>query len=415
MDSTSPQNVSPVLAAFLLNNCKATEGVFVRAVLSLVEEGWLQIVPQDEAETNGMTLVRIGRTPDPDQVEPAEKLVLERVLARLGRHPSIPLSVLTSNEGQEYEAWRLRFERAVADAAGRAGLIGRRVRRGTGCGLLLVLPAAVGVGANIADSALQHPPHPATAATAAALVAFFGALMVVGRLFRWRPTEYGLAVTAWWREHGGGIGGAVITDRLPADVLEPTGTAQALVARGSEPLPPDQVWSSLGGRWRPVRVGSIRVPVWGRPATAWAVTVLAVFFTIPATVVGRVLVGGATGELISAIPAACLVATLLGAWLPANLRRRHLPTGRTFTGQIVKRWSFEKGTGEDKETVYCCCIDDGESAEGWSFSIPLSEYRRIRVGNLVTVEVNVRWHKLTRITASAEPPQLPGQYLNPQI
>lgn len=413
MDSTSPQNVSPVLAAFLLNNCKATEGVFVRAVLSLVEEGWLQIVTQDEAETNGMTLVRIARTPGPDQLEPAEKLVLERVAARLDQHPSIPLSVLTSNEGQEYETWRLRFERAVAEAAGRAGLIGRRANPGPGCGSGLLVSAAVGVGASIADSALQHPAHPAGAGAAAAVLALFGSLAVLGRLFRWRPTEYGLAVAAWWREHGGGIGGAVITDRLPADALEPVGTAQALVARGTEPLPPDQVWSSLGGRWRPVRVGSIKVPVRGRPATAWSVTLLAVFFTVPATIVGRMVVGGATGELISAIPAACLVLTLFGVWLPANLRRR-LPTRRTFTGQVVKRWSFEKGSGEDSETVYCCCIDDGESEEGWSFSIPVSEYHRIRVGNLVTVEVNVRWHKLRRITAPAEPRQ-PGQYLNPQI
>lgn len=69
---------------------------------------------------------------------------------------------------------------------------------------------------------------------------------------------------------------------------------------------------------------------------------------------------------------------------------------------MVKRWC--DSSSEDSETRYCCCIDDGASPEGWSFDIERSQYDQLRVGDIVHVEFNPRWHKVKRIQLSEPAP-----------
>jgi hypothetical protein len=131
--------------------------------------------------------------------------------------------------------------------------------------------------------------------------------------------------------------------------------------------------------------------------------VFGVFFTLPAAVVGHFLIRGGIGALISIAPLTLCAALIFGLWLPANRRSAAIPTHVEFVGQVVKRWTYESG-GEDSTTYYCCCVDDGTSPDGWSFRIESSVYYRLSVGDMVSVAVNPRWHKLKGMLPAAPAP-----------
>ena len=58
------------------------------------------------------------------------------------------------------------------------------------------------------------------------------------------------------------------------------------------------------------------------------------------------------------------------------------------------------------------CIDDGTSPEGWSFRVKRALYSRLNVGDMVSVTVNPRWHKLKELVpASPSPLPDPGPRL----
>ncbi|HEY3873127.1 MAG TPA: hypothetical protein VGM10_32525 [Actinocrinis sp.] len=398
-----PQEVSPAIAAFLLagvakkskSKSNSTVGVFTRAVLALAEEGWLAVEPLD----GGMATVRIAREPDEARLAEFERLALARVRARIPyAGAAIPLSVLTSDEGEEFTEWEKKFHAAIVDDAARAGLITRFVSPGAQVGISVLLGAAGGLAAM-----MGHSPHSASLGILAGFFAFVVAGAITGPLARWRLSRRGAAVAAWWRERAqalpssAGLGGAVIADRVPGGAALPPNSAQSLVANGSEPLPEGQVWSSFGGRWRPVKVGSLDTASWGRPGQLAALIVFGCFFTLPASAIGLLAIGGPLGKLISIGPLTLFGAITVLSWLPAYNRRRAFPTRTVFEGQVVKRWTYESG-GEDSTTYYCCCVDDGASQEGWSFRIKTDLYRRLRVGDPVRVDCNPRWHTLNELT-----------------
>jgi hypothetical protein len=389
-EEQQPQNVPPAIAAFLLAGVtkKSSTGVFTRAVLALAEDGWLAVEPQDD----GMATVRIAREPDEARLAGFERLALARVRARLPFAGAvIPLSVLTSDEGEEFTEWEKKFREAVVDEAARAGLISRHLSPGARVGLSLLVGVAGGLTALV-----EHTPHAASLAIFVGFFAFAFATGVTAPLVRWRLSRRGEAVAAWWRDRAGGLGGAVIADQAPGGARTAANSAQSLVASGAVPLPEGQVWSSFGGRWRPVKVGPLNGAAWGRPATVALTAVFGVFFTVPATVIGLLVIGGGFGRLVVAGPLLFVGAIIVFFWLPAYLRRTQYPTRAVFDGQIVKRWTYESG-GEDSTTYYCCCVDDGSSEEGWSFKIKADLYRRLRVGDPVRVDCNPRWHKLNEL------------------
>jgi hypothetical protein len=225
---------------------------------------------------------------------------------------------------------------------------------------------------------------------------------VINAARRPKLTEQGEAAAEWWRQRGGGLGGAVLADQLPAGAVPSPHSTEAMVAQGSAPLPDGYVWSSYGDRWRTVKVGSLDVSRWGRPGRGVALGLTGVFLTIPFGLFGHVI-GHGIGTLISLAPLAVFEGLLLFTWLPAYRRSRAIPTRGTFTGQVVKRWTYESG-GEDSTTYYCCCIDDGASPEGWSFRIEGSIYTHMRVGDIVHVDFNPRWHKVNQLQLAAPAP-----------
>jgi hypothetical protein len=388
----SPQQLPPTVVAFLLQNGKVTAEVFSRCLLSLAEDGWLRIEPQD----SGVPMVRVVRLPAPHEVKPFEQLAMERVVQRMGTLTHVPLSALTSSEGEDYEPWWKNFGEAVTAEARSAGMFGRRFSVAFSC----MLPLAVAVVGAVTLGAL-------TASSIAGilgggLAAYIGLAIIVNVIGRTQLTDAGRAAAAWWRERGGGLGGAVITDRLPPGAVPSAHSTESLVARGSEPLPDDHVWSSYSGQWRMVKVGSPDVPSWGHPSGAVVLGVFGTFFTVPLTMVGHFVVGGGLGILLGLAPAAITGTLILGAWLPAYRRRAAIPTHEEFTGQIVKRWSYE--SGGDDSTTYYCCIDDDSSQEGWSFRIEHTLYTRMRVGDIVTVDFNPRWHTVNQIALAMPAP-----------
>jgi hypothetical protein len=177
--------------------------------------------------------------------------------------------------------------------------------------------------------------------------------------------------------------------------VPPRPTAEALV-EGSAPLPPDQVWSSYRGQWHTVKIGSLDGPSRGRPRTAATLVIAGAFPIIPLVVMGR-SIGGETGRLLPFAPGALAGALFFIRWLPAYLRRLRVPACQQITGQVVKRWTYEDGDEERRKTRFCCCIDDGTSAEGWAFRIRKSQYKQIHTGDIVSVNFNPRWHTVKRL------------------
>lgn len=392
MSSQDPRELPPTVVAYLLNDAKVNEAVFTRALLSLGEAGWLRIEPEDA----GVPVVRINRLPASGQVRPFEQLALDRVVRRTGTATNVPLSALTSNEGDDYEPWWKRFREAITAQAREAGLVTRGMRDFVACTVPFGLSTAAGIAAAIAASSIA-------AGFGAGVAMMIACSIIVARADRPKLTDQGKAAADWWRQHGGGFDGAVIADRLPPGALPSPHSPESLAAQGAAPLPDGYVWSSYGGRWRTIKVGPLDAPSWGKPGTLVGLCVMSAFFTLPATVVGRLLVHGGIGALISITPLALCGFLIVGTWLPANRRRSAIPSDAAFTGQVVKRWTYESG-GEDSTTYYCCCIDDGVSPDGWSFRIKLSLYNQLSVGDSVFVAFNPRWHKLKQLQPTMPAP-----------
>lgn len=387
-----PQQLPPAVVAYLLNERKVSEAVFTRALLALAEDGWLRIEPEDL----GVPVVRITRLPGPDQLKQFEHIALERVVQRTGNLPTVPLSALTSSEGDDYAPWWKRFGESVEQEAHAAGMISRGIRDITACSV----PLGLSVGAGLATASATGSAGSGWGAGIAMLIA---CSIIVNRASRPKLTDQGKAAVEWWQRHGGGFDGAVIADQAPSGALPSPNSPESLAAQGSAPLPGGYVWSSYEGRWRTVKVGELDVPSWGKPRVAVLLGIFGVFFTLPAASVGHFAIGGSLGTLISLAPLALFGGLILGKWLPANRRRASIPTHGAFTGQVVKRWTYESG-GEDSTTYHCCCIDDGASPEGFSFRIERSLYTHMRVGDIVFVEFNPRWHKVKQIHLSAPAP-----------
>lgn len=334
----NPQSVPPTLVAFLLNGCTVDTPVFVRTVLSLAQDGWLEIVPQDQG--GGVTLIGIGREPDWDRLSSVEALALERVRAALHGRPAAPLSALTSDDGQDFASWSERYQEAIRTEAQRAGLVNRRNGRLRAAAINLLVALAVGGAAALACHDFHWDGNPVEFGAIVCVVTGAAGQRIAKPFIRLSPTARGRAVAAWWREHGGGLGGTVLGDRTAIGGPAAPSTAELLLAEGSAPLPKGQVWSSFGGGWRPVTVGPVN----------------------------------------------------------DRARRRRNPGPISFTGQVVKRWTVADHKVDDEQQTYSyfSCVDDGRSAEAWSFEVDPSSYHKARVGSLVVVDYHPRWFSITK-------------------
>jgi hypothetical protein len=275
-----------------------------------------------------------------------------------------------------------------------AGLVTRGVSDRVALSVALGVAVVGGIGLFVSGKA---PFGSALNIGFAALIVTTILIKIIGRS---RLTPFGRTVVDWWRHDGGGSGGVVVPDQLPPGAAPPRHTAEALV-EGLSPLPPDQVWSSYGGRWHTVKIGSYEGPSRGRPKTAAKALGAAAMTVIPLKLMGD-SIGGETGRLLAWTGPAIAGVLLLFRWLPAFLRRMRVPARQEVTGQVVKRWTYEEEEADDKtKTRFCCCVDDGTSTEGWAFRISKAQYKQMHTGDVVSVSFNPRWHKVRHLHNSA--------------
>lgn len=391
----NPQSLSPTLVAFVLCSGRRPEEFLAKCLLSLADDGWLGIDAQD----SGTPTVRIRRLPEPSSIQESERLVLERVVRMTGSLTQVPLTALTDIAGDDDASWRKRFHRAVGTEAIGAGLVTRGVPDAVALSVALGVAVVGGIALVVSG---KVPFGSALSMGFAALIVTTILIKLIGRP---KLTADGRTAKQWWLHNAGDLAAAGAAVPLPPGAAPPRHTAEELV-EGSAPLPPDHVWSSYGGRWRTIKIGSYEGPSRGRPKTAAKALAAAAITVIPLAVMGD-SIGGETGRLIRYTGPAIAGVLLFFRWLPAYLRRMRMPAHQQITGQVVKRWTYQEEEADDKtKTRFCCCVDDGTSTEGWAFQISKAQYKQIHTGDVVSVSFNPRWHKVRQLHSSA--PTIPA-------
>ena len=324
----------PVVVSLLRHRIRYTPEVAAEAVIELARAGRLSVEHEDGdfAAVSLSGASTVGLEPGDSSGAPTEwqQTVLDRLGARALSDVPTPLSVLTTVDGGDYWDWRQAFESALIKRAERDGLIARRLSTrqtmAVVCGLTLVAAAAVG-----AVVAVLFRPSPGFgAALATALFGFILLSVTVGRLSDWRLSESGKR-TAQRAEEA-------------AQALEPSPRSMENAVRaGIAPLSSNHVWSSFGGAWRIVGLGSRF---------------------------------GDTRRLSKEV-------------------RDGLPERRVLPCQVVKRWSVPGG--RERDPAYCCAFDDGGSSFTWSFAIPERTWHALSVGEVVSLDFSPRRHKLFEV------------------
>ncbi|HET9169063.1 MAG TPA: hypothetical protein VFN97_06485 [Actinospica sp.] len=323
----------PVVTSLLRNRIRYAPAVAAQAVIELAAAGRLRI-EHDEGDFAAVSVL-----PAEGASTPWGDSVLGRFEARALPDAATPLSVLTTVDGTDFWDWRLHFENALVKQAEQDGLIERRLgtrqTMAVVCGLTLVAAAAVG-----AIVAVLFRPSPGFgAALATALFGFIVLSVTVGRLSDWRLSESGRRTV-----HE--------AEAAPATSAEAPRSAESAVRAGITPLPADHVWSSHGGMWRVVGLGSRF---------------------------------GDTQRLPKEV-------------------RESMPERRVLPCQVVKRWSIPGG--RERDPAYCCAFDDGASSFTWTFAIPERIWHELSVGESVLLDFSPRRHRFFEVRAVGAPPAL---------
>jgi hypothetical protein len=236
-----------------------------------------------ERETDGQLLVRVGH--DPGDLTPYEHQILEHV-RRSATEGAVPIEALTLGTEGHAKSFTKSFTKAVTSDARRRGLSRSRWSPAMNAlvGVVAVLPALLAAGALVAlpdshsSSSSSSDDNPVALFIGVALIAW-GALMALFRKLRAdRDTSSGLECAGRWlglRENLLADGtfpslpptAVAIWDRYLAYAvaLGVAATTERSIPLGAES--DTEAWSSVGGRWRIVRVRyPHRVPPgWGRP------------------------------------------------------------------------------------------------------------------------------------------------------
>ena len=327
----------PVVVSLLRNGIHFSSEAVAQAVVELERTGRLRV------ETDGEVVGAVAAQPDSGlelagaaaAAGPADQAAApgwsELVLRRLGARalPAVPtpLSLLTTVDGGDFWDWRHAFEQDLLDRAQRDGLVERRLapRQTIALVCLVTLLAAAAVGCLVAVFFRPSPGFGAALATA--LFGFILFSAALGRLAHWRSTDAGRRT-------------AQAAEAAAAAADPATRARQEAIRAAVVPLSKNHVWSSHGGRWRVVGLGS-RFGDAGR--------------------------------------------------LPRQVRET-LPDRRVLACQVVKRWAVPGG--RERDPAYCCAFDDGASSFTWSFAMPERTWTGLAVGQVVLVDFSPRRHRL---------------------
>lgn len=321
----------PVVVSLLGNGIRFTSEVVAQAVVELERAGRLRIETDGAPGGAGARPADSGLEPAPGAPAGAApgwgELVLRRLDARALPAAATPLSLLTTVDGGDFWDWRHAFEQDLLDRAQRAGLVERRLapRQTILLVCLVTLLAAAAVGCLVAVFFRPSPGFGAALATA--LFGFILFSTAFGRLAHWQTTDAGRRTAQ-----------AAVAAAAAAD--PETRARQEAIRAAVAPLSKNHVWSSHGGRWRVVGLGS-RFGDAGR--------------------------------------------------LPRQVRET-LPDRRVLACQVVKRWAVPGG--RERDPAYCCAFDDGASSFTWSFAMPERTWAALAVGQVVLVDFSPRRHRL---------------------
>ena len=314
------------LIAFLLNNCSYSSGVAARCVLGLVDEGVLRAEP---GPGGALTISLAAASPASGRaLRPFEEVTLDRIRSRMTQRADVPLSVLLTDDGEDFDIWRGRLTDALGREGERMGLTTRASGKGAWY-VQLGVTVVVGLIVLIAYLSSVHDGEIALGFGAIAVVATLASVIIGGG---WRPTRGG-AVAGALRQQG-------IFKMLPPDPrVNPLALMPPVIASGSgladAPLPSTHAWSSFGGDWHPVLVRRL-----GSQAERGEMG--------PPSSPGRV----------------------------------------AFTGEVVKRWTELFGPSDVETRSYLICIDDGSSEEGVTFDVAEACYKQLRTGDVAQATYN---------------------------
>jgi hypothetical protein len=316
----------PVVVSLLRHRIRYTPEVAAETVIELTRAGRLRV----EHDEGDFAAVRPEPGESADAPTEWQRTVLERLAARALPDVPTPLSVLTTVDGDGFWDWRLAFESSLIERAERDGLITRRLgtreTMAVVCGLTAVAAAAVGAVVAV----LLRPSPGFGAALATALFGFIVLSVTVGRLSDWRLSESGRQTVRR-------------AEDASAALEQSPRSPESAVRAGVAPLASNRVWSSFGGTWRTVGLGSRF---------------------------------GDTRRL------------------PKDVRDA-LPEHRVLPCQVVKRWSVPGG--RERDTAYCCAFDDGGSSFTWSFELPERTWQALSVGEVVSLDFSPRRHRLFEV------------------
>lgn len=334
----------PVVVSLLRNRIRFAPEVVAQAVIELEHTGRLRVEPN---LGNGRATALLPPSAEPGaEASPGEsagspepewlRLVLERLRSRAVAGVPTPLSVLTTVDGVGFWEWRSAFEQALTDEARRARLIERRLTPGETIALVCTLTAGLSAAVGTLIAVLLRPSPGFGAALATALFGFILFSAALGRLAHYRLSEAGrLAVRR--AEDESAAGDAAARAR------------ESAIQSGINPLPKDHVWSSHGGAWRTVGLGSRF---------------------------------GDTKRL------------------PRQVREA-LPDRRVLACQVVKRWYVPNG--RERDPAYCAAFDDGASSFTWTFDLTERAWQQLSVGEVVLVDFSPRRHKLHGLSRPGGP------------
>ena len=380
----SPPDAEPPAVTGLLARRPAMR-LYQATLLDLSARGWFRLRrpgPASVAGGPGPVMCELAVQQPRDALTPYERRALAHVAFRAGAHNEVPAPALSDGFQEGEDTFLSGFRREVVADARSRGLSQPRLRgvtRALLCAAALI-PAAAAVAA--------FAPHHRAASVWYTLLAFCAVCAAVTRLgAREVPSRAGRAALAAHRvgqeagsEHAGGK-----PDRTAAYAAVLGRSATATVIFG--PPGRDEMWSSFGGRWRPVTIGPPdEIPVLGMAVVIYGLFMFPVLSASAVLGFGGVVHGaGGSGLRL------CALAVVTGGVLLVSrgiARQRRLPGFAEFDGQVIRQWIIE---GDDESpSRNCVAIDAGTSARAWAFSVSAAQYQVLTPGTFVHVRANPR-------------------------
>jgi hypothetical protein len=378
-------------------------------LLDLVSRGWIGM-----RETEPGQIACWPREPDTGQLTDYERQALGHLAFRAGGMDTVPGAALGSGFEIGDDEFRQKFDDEVRADARRRGLLRRRIGPGT---LALLIGAWLpAVTLALTDAARNHWSVMIFTPALCYLIILQGAFALYRRSRLSRAGRSALSAWLGFRvaligsRSGRTAGTALLAaagDRRIAYAAA-LGAAPDAVAAFAPDADRGHVWSSFGGSWHRVTLGSTLA----RFAPGPGMLLLVTLFCLPFA--GVVLLAGEDS------PKYALIAVLFPGivwWGPASwvyasaARAARLPRVVEFDGQILRLWT--EASGDESQGRDCCiAIDDGVRGRAWAMRIGDHTYHKCRAGQVVHVRIDPRANRLLDMSAAGTwpvSPPVPGR------